>query len=322
MQQSFVRLVFSVGCLFWLVVLCFPAKAQQNPQYSQYIFNGLLLNPAYAGSKNFLNANAMYRAQWSGLEGAPSTATVSLDGSGLNNRIGWGAYILQDNIGVQRQTAAYANGAVKIKTGETGVLSFGVAGGISNYAIVQGKLKTSSPNDPAFTGEYENTLKPDLKAGVYYHTLKFYTGLAVANLAQLNHNLTIKTRPHVYFTTGYVLNLSDYLKFKPSFLFKEDFKGPTNIDFNGFLLIDDKIWVGASYRRAIQFFENENGESGLEPAAAMAYLLEFYPTDKIRVGYAYDATKSGLNTFGSHELSLGYYFIKSPLVRTFNPRYF
>lgn len=307
-----------------LLLLC-PSilRAQQTPQYSQYIFNGMIINPAYAGSKGFLNANAIYRTQWTGLEGAPRTATFSLDGVNVADRIGWGGYVVQDRIGSQSHTTLSGNAAIKLKTSEAGIFSFGLALGASFFTFDPAKVKTTTPNDPAFGGSQERSLTPDLKAGVYYHTRKFYTGLSVANLVQFGVGHLIQPRPHLFFTSGYVLSLGDYLKFKPSLLIKDDLHAPTNADFNAFLLLEERLWLGASYRTRLNIWQRLPGEeAGLESAAAMAYMLEFYPADKIRIGYAYDHTRSGFNNLGSHEISLGYYFIRQQGVRTLTPRYF
>ncbi|MGV3503382.1 MAG: type IX secretion system membrane protein PorP/SprF [Adhaeribacter sp.] len=298
-------------------------QAQQMPQYSQYIFNGLILNPAYAGSKGFLSAHASYRSQWAGLEGAPKTATFSLDGVNVSDRIGWGVYAIRDQIGAQSQTDLSANAAVRLKTGEAAVFSFGLALGASFVSFDPDRVHTSTPNDPAFTRSKDQTLSPDLKTGLYFHTRKFYAGLSVANLVQFDVGHLMANRPHLFFTSGYVLTLSDFLKFKPSFLLKDDLKGPTNADFNAFLLLQDRLWLGASYRRSLDIWQRGIGEAqGLEPAAAMAYMVELYPSEKIRIGYAYDQSKSGFNKVGSHEISLGYYFIRQQGTPTLTPRYF
>jgi type IX secretion system PorP/SprF family membrane protein len=322
MLRSFIYTVNLVlALLSWLGAG--PLRAQQTPQYSQYIFNGMIINPAYAGSKGFLNAHAIYRTQWTGLEGAPRTATFSLDGTNGSDRIGWGVYAVQDRIGAQAQTTLSGNAAVKLKASEAGVFSFGLALGASFFTFDPAKIKTTTPNDPAFVSSQEKALTPDLKAGLYYHTRKFYTGLSVANLVQFGVGHLIQPRPHLFFTSGYVLALSDNLKFKPGFLIKDDLHVPANADFNAFLLLGERLWLGASYRTRLDIWQRASGEQvGLEPAVAMAYMLEFYPAEKIRIGYAYDRSKAGFHNMGSHEISLGYYFIRQPGVRTLTPRYF
>jgi type IX secretion system PorP/SprF family membrane protein len=322
MPRSFLHILKLALALLPLVVPV-SLRAQQTPQYSQYVFNGLILNPAYAGSKGFLNANTIYRTQWTGLEGSPKTATFSLDGTNVADRIGWGVYAVQDRIGAQSQTSLSGNAAVKLKTGEGGVFSFGLALGASFFNYDPEKIKTTTPNDPAFVSSRENTLTPDLKAGLYYHTRKFYTGLSVANLVQFGVGHLVHPRPHVFFTSGYVLALSDNLKFKPSFLIKEDLHAATAADFNAFLLLEERLWLGASYRTRLDIWRQPlEEEASLGSAAAMAYMAEFYPTEKIRIGYAYDRSRSGMNNLGSHEVSLGYYFIRQQGVRTMTPRYF
>jgi type IX secretion system PorP/SprF family membrane protein len=305
------------------LLLAGPLQAQQTPQYAQYIFNGMIINPAYAGSKSFLNANAIYRTQWTGLEGAPKTATFSLDGANVSDRIGWGVYAMQDQIGAQSHTTLSGNAAIRLKTSERGVFSFGLALGASFFTFDPGKVHTATPNDPAFTRNQERSLTPDLKAGVYYHTQKFYVGLSAANLVQFGVGHLLHPRPHVFLSAGYVLTISDYLKFKPSFLIKEDLHAPTNADFNAFLLFNERLWLGASYRSRLDIWQRTAPElAGLEPAAAMAYMAEFYPAEKIRIGYAYEQAKAGFNNLGSHEISIGYYFIRQQGVRTMTPRYF
>jgi type IX secretion system PorP/SprF family membrane protein len=321
MQRSLLSLVkVALALLAWFGpgVL----RAQQIPQYSQYIFNGLILNPAYAGSKGLLNANAILRTQWSGLEGAPRTATFSLDGVNVADRIGWGVYAVQDQIGAQSHTTLSGNVAVKLKTGEAGVFSFGLALGAAFFHFDPAKIKTTTPNDPAFAGSQQNSLTPDLKAGLYYHSRKFYTGLSVANLVQFGVGHLMQPRPHMFFTSGYVFALSDNLKLKPSFLIKDDLHARTNADFNAFLLLQERLWLGASYRTRLDIWQRLPAEEPGLGAAAMAYMLEFYPVEKMRIGYAYDRSKAGFNNLGSHEISLGYYFIRHQGAQTMTPRYF
>ena len=306
-----------------LALLCaFSVQAQQIPQYSQYIFNGLLINPAYAGSKGLLNANVIYRTQWTGLEGAPSTATASVDGVNAADRLGWGAYLVQDRIGTESNTTLAGSAAIKLRTSEKGVFSLGLAGGISYFSYNQNKIKTTTPNDPTFTNSGQSVITPELKAGFYYHTQKFYAGLSGANLLQWNQRQLTQPRTHLFFTSGYVFTLTEYLKLKPSILLKDDFKAPTSTDFNAFLLLDERLWLGASYRRQLFVWQDKTETLDLVPIAAMSYMAEFYATEKLRIGYAYDATRSGLNNYGSHEISLGFYFIPKQNIPTTSPRYF
>lgn len=318
-SQSYILLF---GTLVVALLAALTGQAQQMPQYSQYIFNSLLINPAYTGSKNFLNAHAMYRSQWAGLEGAPATATISLDGINQSERIGWGVYLMQDRIGAETASTLSGSTAVKLKTSGTGVFSLGLAGGISYYAFNQNKIKTGTPNDPVFINGSQQVITPDLKAGVYYHTQKFYAGLSGANLLLLSSSRLVQPRPHLYFTSGYVFTLNTFLKLKPSFLVKDDFKARTSADLNVFLLLDEKFWLGTSYRRQLNIWQSNTENFDFYPIAAMAYMAEFYLTDKMRIGYAYDATKSGLNNYGSHEISMGFNFISKPRTRTVSPRYF
>jgi type IX secretion system PorP/SprF family membrane protein len=296
--------------------------AQQSAQYTQYIFNGLIINPAYAGSKEIWNVNAMYRSQWAGLDGAPTTQTFAADGVLKNNKIGVGLQVVNDHIGAQGQLSILGNGAVHLDVSEAGKLSFGLAGGIKQYSLEGDKIKTVNPNDPLIPNTSVSTILPDASAGVYYHTEQFFLGLSGANLTGSKSNYVLAPTRHYFLTSGYVFNLGSFVKFKPSFLLKSDFKAPSNVDLNAFLLFGERLWIGGSYRTGMYLFPDPDTNRKLHLSNAVAGIVELYLTKKIKVGYSYDFTMTGLSNYASHEISLGYYFFKKEDTRMLSPRYF
>lgn len=296
--------------------------AQQNPQYSQYIFNMMVINPAYAGSKDVLNLNGLHRSQWTGLEGSPSTQTVSVDAS-AGKAVGLGLYVINDNLGAQRQTAFFGSFAYRFQISEDARLSFGLAGGASQFSIDGSKLTSDNP-DPSVPLSLDSRIIPDAKGGVFFNTKRFYAGLSVSDLLSHVHfekEIGIIQGRHYFFTTGYVFDIGKNFKFKPSILLKEDFKGPANIDLNAFVLFYEKVWLGASYRTGTKIPGGGSGNS-LSLENAVALITELYATDKLRIGYSYDITGSTLKNYSSHEISLGYFFYKKQDTKMVSPRYF
>lgn len=316
--QRMQRVLIVLG--FWLAAG--SVYAQQSAQYTQYIFNGLLINPAYAGTKEIWNANAMYRSQWAGLEGAPTTQTFAADGALKNNRIGVGLQVMNDRVGAQGRLNVLASGAVHLPVSYEGRLSFGLAGGVSQFSLDGGELKTVNPNDPAIPNSKVSSIVPDAQAGVYFHTEQFYAGLSGANLIGAKSDFVLTPERHYFLTSGYVFNLGSFVKFKPSFLLKSDFKAPTNLDLNGFVLFADRLWLGASYRTGLHLLPEAASSKELDMANAMAGIVELYLTKKIKIGYAHDFTLSGLSDYATHEFSVGYYFLKKDDTRMLTPRYF
>ncbi len=312
------KLVLILG--IW--VLGGVAYAQQHAQYTQYIFNGLIVNPAYAGSKDIWNVNAIYRDQWAGLEGSPTTQTFSTDGSIKQGKIGLGFQAINDEIGVDGQLSVLANAAVRLNVSETGKLRFGLAGGATQYTRDWTKVRTTDLNDPANPNVRVTAIAPTVKAGVYFHTERFYAGLSGANLVPVQNDFVITPTRHYFLTSGYVFDLGEQVKFKPSFLVKEDFKGPTNVDLNGFILFAERLWLGASYRTGVNLLRKPTTNQQLELSSAWAGIAEIYLTPKLKLGYAYDFTLNGLNDYASHEISIGFYFLKKEETFMLSPRYF
>lgn len=309
------------------VLLTFAATAQQVPQYSQYIFNGLIINPAYAGSQKVLQISASHRSQWSGMEGAPTTQTLSIEGAVPATAVGLGLNILADKLGAQSNICVSGSASIRHRISRRADISFGLALGLSQYMLDGTKLNSGgTTTDHAVAGWRETEMVPDVKLGVFFNTERFYSGLSMANPVHFTDRNLLVTSParHLFFTTGYVFDVGYTVRVKPSLLIKEDFKSPTAVDANLFVLFYDKVWFGASYRASIPVMNQVNSEEEerLRTSNAVALMTQLYATPKLRIGYSYDITLSTLKNYGSHEVSLGYSFLKKRNGRIPTPRYF
>lgn len=321
-------------------IYCLPLAAQQGIQFSQYVFNGLSVNPAYAGYKGDLYMNTTYRHQWVGFPGSPQTAFISLDGLTRvrEEKMGIGGMITWDRLGPQESISLYGSYAYRIPLESSGTkrLCLGIGVGLTQYSLDGTALVYVDPNDPQLPVSRVSTFVPDANFGVYYYTPVFYAGVSALDLFSLNQQrdiyysggftyTTLRKSPHLYFTMGGLLDLSTNVKLKPSLMIKEDFKGPTSIDINALFLLAEKIWVGGSYRFGAGFPRKSGYQPGLETKAAASLIVEYFATDKLRIGYAYDFATNGLTGYqdGTHELSIGILFPnRSKKERLENPRYF
>jgi type IX secretion system PorP/SprF family membrane protein len=310
------------------------AQAQQTVQFSQYVFNGLSVNPAYAGYKEHLYINSVYRHQWTGIPGAPRTGGISIDGPSHENRVGLGLQAMVDFMGPQQSFSLYGSYAYRIPLDEEGTKRFclGLGIGVTQYSL-DGKALIPRENDDFTipTGKV-NTLAPDARFGIYYSSSSFYMGISVMDLFSLytekgyfwkGHNFgTIKKTQHVYFTTGCMLYLSEHLRLKPSVMIKEDFKGPTGMDVNAFLQIDNLLWIGGSFRMNPKLWKQQLPDQ-LEISNAASAIVEYYVSEKLRIGYSYDLNINKLAGYqgGSHEISVGFSF-PSRKSSVISPRYF
>lgn len=270
--------------------------SQQDPQYTHYMYNMNVVNPAYAGSRGTLSISALYRTQWVGLDGAPKTGTLSIHAPiGKNLAMGFSA--ISDEIGPVQEQNIYVDFSYTINTSEEGRLAFGLKGGVTLQDIgLVSILLPQDPNDPLFSDNV-NEVYPNFGAGLYYYTEKFYAGLSAPNLLETVHfekesGILTKAseKMHYFFTTGYVFDLSETLKFKPSTMFKAVSGSPLSIDVSANFLINDRLEVGANYR----FGDSVSG------------LVNFGITPDFRLGYSYDYTTTNLGNFnsGTHELFL------------------
>lgn len=316
--------------LFCIIQL--GAKAQQDAQYSQYMFNSLVINPAYAGYKEAYNLSLLNRNQWVGTTGAPQTQSLVVDGAFFkDNKVGLGLTVVNDKIGLQGQTSAYANYAYRLPVGSDNArLAFGLAIGVSQYSLNGNGAIIEDPNDPNFNDGKVNYTTPDAKFGLFFSNDKFYAGLSATNLLSqaINYqetgtNVIARQGRHYFLTSGYLFDLNADLKFKPSFMIRDDAKGPTNIDLNTFFLIKEEVWIGASYRTGAHFRNNPNVETNSFKQNALVGAVEVFVAKKFRLGYAYDYSLSDFSSKGSHEISLGVILQSSKSRNALpTPRYF
>jgi len=285
-------------------MLSFASYAQQDPMYSMYMFNGLSVNPAYAGSRERPTALALYRHQWAGFEGAPKTAVLTGHSPLLNNKIGIGGGIVSDNISVFNNIRIQTSYAYRIKFKKHGRLAIGMSVELNNYRARWSDLTLNDYNDQAFTSSKESIISPNFGAGVYYYTDRFYLGASIPHFLNsgLRDDFTVEGTDmiarqwkHYFYTMGAVFDLGKSVKLKPSLLFKYVRNAPFEADINAAILVKEAFWLGAGYR---------TGD-------AVVFMTEYFFTKGIRIGYAYDYTVSELNDYnsGTHEIMVGYEFI-------------
>lgn len=290
-------------------------QAQQDAMFSQYMFNTLALNPAYAGSRDVLSMTALYRAQWIGLEGAPQTATFTADMPINRERIGLGLQLYNDRIGTQTETGAYLSYAFRFRVGERSTLALGLTGGVSAYSnrLTDVVLSPGSggPPDPAFTTNI-NKMLPNFGTGIYLSNDRGYIGLSAPRLLRNNlqdfdsntSGIRARQARHGYAMAGFVIGLSPALKLKPSFLVKYAEEAPLGFDGNLNLWLNERVAIGTSFRKN-QFYSFSTFTND-----AIVGLLEFQLSDQFRFGYAYDHMLNRLGQFSpsSHELMIRYEF--------------
>jgi type IX secretion system PorP/SprF family membrane protein len=270
---------------------------QQDPHYTQYMYNQNVLNPAYAGSRGDLSIGLLGRTQWVGIEGAPDTQTLNVHGA-LGRGLGLGMSVIHDEIGPIEETNLMLDLSYTLPVSERGKLAFGVKG---SYNMLNNNLNSATSiidaSDPFFQEDYKNAY-PNVGAGLYYYTDKFYLGLSVPGIMESfdyttsNNNVQtdVSDKMHYFGTMGYVFDLSDNLKFKPSTMVKMVQGSPISLDLNGSLFINDMFEVGLSWRHQ----------------DSIDALIGVQASKNIRIGYAYDYTLTRLADFnsGSHELML------------------
>jgi type IX secretion system PorP/SprF family membrane protein len=295
----------------------FSSNAQQDPQYTQYMYNTQVVNPAYAGNREALSFGLLYRTQWVGLDGAPKTGTFTVN-SPIGYNMGLGLSVVTDNLGPSTETNIDADYSYSINTSETAKLSFGLKAGVDLLNVDFTKLNIYDENDPRFQDNIDNKLQPQIGAGVYFNTEKFYAGLSVPNFLTTKHfdessieNTQVETvareRMHYFLIAGYVFDISDNLKFKPATLFKMVSGSPLQADVSANFLLYDKLTLGAAYRWS----------------AAMSALVGFQATDQIYIGFGYDYQTTDIEDYsdGSYEVMLRFELFNKP-ERVLTPRFF
>ncbi|WP_113653576.1 PorP/SprF family type IX secretion system membrane protein [Pedobacter namyangjuensis] len=319
--------------VFAITLSSLLAVAQQDAQYSQYMFNGIYINPAYAGYKEQLNVHSFYRNQWTGITGAPKSMSLAVDAIANSGNVGLAFQVASDKLGAQNSVSAYANYAYRLRVGksESSRLALGVGVGVLQQGIDGNNLNARDEGDNFIPIGNQNEIVPDARAGVFYSDDRFYAGFSADNLIaqyilnQRNLSVYFQTpKTHFYFTAGMLLPINESVQIKPSFLLKDDRGGPTSLDINAFVLLGNKIWVGGSYRTAVKLYNKSYLQSNLQKTNSAVGMVEFFATNFLRLGYAYDQTLSSLAGYsgGSHEISVGFTIKPKKGIKMLTPRYF
>jgi type IX secretion system PorP/SprF family membrane protein len=311
------------GIMAFVLLACFFAKGQQVATYSQYMFNGLAINPAYAGSHGALSATALARFQNVGLRGAPNTQTFSMHSPLLNKRVSLGLLVVHDHLSVINQTGVHFSYAYRIpvrrqaKNGAT--LSFGLQGGFSMYSAryTDLDLYSNSPANPNpgtdmnFSQDIRES-RPNIGAGIFYSQKNAYLGISMPSMINNVFDRgegyeTVYQNIPIIISGGYVYPLNNLLKVKPNFLFKTVDNRPIEFDINANLLFDEVLWAGISYKSSKQ----------------ISLMTQVQLTDQLQFGYSYTITAGPIRTveLGSHEIMINYrfWFNEKGIV---SPRYF
>jgi type IX secretion system PorP/SprF family membrane protein len=293
--------------------------AQQDPQFTQYMYNTQIINPAYAGSRDALSFGLLYRSQWVGLEGAPKTATFTANTPiGSLDNMGLGISIVRDELGPAVESNVNIDYSYTINTSDYNELSFGIKAGLDLLDVDFTKLNIFDQMDPRFQNNVDKKLQPQIGAGVYYNTDKFYAGLSVPNflttkhfdegsLANVDKETIAAERLHYFLIAGYVFDLSDSVKFKPATLIKAVSGSPLQWDVSANFLINEKFTLGVAYRWS----------------AALSGLVGFQASDAIFIGFGYDFQTTDIEDYtdGSYELMLRFDVFNKP-ERVLTPRFF
>ena len=297
-----------------LLLLCISAVAQQDPQYTQYMYNTLVVNPGYTGSTGGIEANLLHRSQWIGINGAPQTQSFSIHSpySKLYDHIGIGLSVVNDKIGPSNEVYTDANFSYTIVTGAEGKLSFGLKAGARVLNIDWSKGRYYQEGDPLLNTNINNKIAPAVGAGIYYYTNNWYAGISVPNFIRNNiyddvQESVVSGRLHYYVITGFVFNISNNLKFKPAVMGKIVNGAPVTLDASANFLLQEIVTLGAAYRW------ND----------AVSALAGVQITENIFIAYSYDYSVTELNKYnnGSHEFMIRFQMLpKSNRIKS--PRFF
>jgi type IX secretion system PorP/SprF family membrane protein len=318
MKKSIFK-IKTIAAILLLMAISKTGKAQYDAMFTQYMFNEMFINPAYAGSKDAMSATLLHRQQWVNFPGRPITTSFSLHGPLMGNKMGLGLSVLNESIGSLNSNLIYASYAYRIKTSENGRLAFGLMGGIENQANKFSSLKVNDNGvtDPQFA-QNSSIIAPNFGTGIYYNTKTFYAGVSIPRLvnnqvkfstggADLTKTSIDVSKFTYYITAGNIFKLNDDLKLKAMGMLKLVQNAPMQMDIGANLLIKDLIWAGLSYRTG----------------SSASVILGIQATKQFLISYSYDYGLNQIQTYsqGSHEIVLNYLFsFKSKKVIT--PRYF
>ena len=296
--------------LFVLMFTGVLSYAQQDSQFTQYMYNTININPAYAGSRGALSMFALHRTQWVGFDGAPVTNTVSLNTPINESNLGLGVSLINDKIGPTTENTLSADLSYTLQTSEIWKLSFGIKATANLFDLDVSGLDPAVPADPSL--QNYNKFTPNIGAGLYLHSDKAYVGISVPNFIQTNRYddnevAIFKEKINYYLIAGYVVDLNDYVKFKPALLTKMVKGAPLQVDVSTNFMFYDKFMLGVAYRWS----------------ASVSAMAGFQITDGLYIGYGYDHETTNLQKYnsGSHEIFLRYELFNN-ISKITTPRFF
>ena len=303
------RLIVLLG----LVLLGDQATAQQDSQYTQYMYNTMMINPAYAGSRDCTSIFALYRNQWVGLDGAPKTASLSIHTPIEGKHVGLGGAIYHESIGPQSTNMIDVDFSYTLEFEES-KLAFGLKAAGAFYRFDRSKMNLVDADDYAFQGK-ETSFLPNIGAGLYYYGEKYYVGFSIPYLLDTKtfsktdeRKITdVNEKQHYNLMGGYVFDLSPDFKFKPAALMKMVSGSPLQVDLSANFMYDDRFVLGAAYRWS----------------AAVSAMAGFQIDRNWFIGYAYDMETTDMRkyNYGSHEIFLRYEFVRD-IQKIISPRFF
>lgn len=301
-MKNFKHYIFALGLACTLY-----SNAQQLPQFTQYVYNTISINPAYAGSRETLNITALHRNQWAGIEGNPKTSTLAIHTPIRFSKIGVGLSFINDKLGFERTNYLYADLSYTVALNNRVNMAFGVKGGGTNY-----RLQTPDENDAFFSGGFSEW-NPNFGAGLYVSSNRWYLGISTPRIltTDLNNSEFVALERNSYYTiAGFVVDVTKDIKFKPTAIFKYTNGAPATFDVTANFLFVEKLWVGASYR--------------FNDADSFGVVMDYQITDSFRLGYAYDIPTATIRPYtgGTHEIILIYELPKKWLGGIKSPRFF
>lgn len=295
-------------------IISFSALSQQDPQFTNYMYNTININPAYAGSRGALSIYGLHRTQWVGVEGAPTTNAFSINTPIANSKVGLGLSFINDKLGVMDENTISVDFSYTLDLGGNlnNKLSFGLKTSANMLNVAYSDLLKYNPNDPKFQQDINGQFTPNIGAGVYWHSQKSYLGISMPNFlesSRYDNNLqsTMTQKMHYFIMAGHVFEINPMIKFKPAFLVKAVNGSPLQTDLTANFLFHEKFTIGGAYR-----FN-----------AAWSGMVGFQITDGLMIGYSYDGDTTRLSNYssGSHEL-----FIRFELFNKYHrvqsPRFF
>ena len=309
-------IIYNIIGLALFITGTLPGYGQQDPIYNQYQFNTLVINPAYAGSRDMLSLMLLSRQQWVGFEGAPKTQTFTAHTPVTLKHIGLGLSFVKDEIGPVSQTAFFADYSYKFLVTENTSLSLGLKGGFNHFVVDFSKLdQTITSEDPAYSQSKYNKMLPNFGFGAYLTNHHYYFGLSVPRIMQndlsksTNDEGSVNSKEvrHYFIMGGGIFNLSQYFKLKPSFMGRFSEASPASVDINLNTLYNEKLWFGVMYRLN----------------SAFGGVLQYQFTPQLKIGYAYEMNINDLQKIndGTHEIMVSFEF-NFKKGQVYNPRYF